>query len=165
MINCSLKHLGIGLFMLAGLSACETSPLTPAANSAPKPEIQFVDLQGFDMELSSAMSTRLARVEVAFYDRISPSSVPARLQTWLSSVEAGGGKVKVTPPKSDITAKDPFLLMSLVSSLWSASKIAKEAAAKAQYQSAHGYDAELVLKDDGSGQSVIDKVVFAKRNH
>ena len=101
---------------------------------------------------------------MSFYDKVTPSALPLRLQAWLSSVEAGGGKVKVVPPKSDISAKDPFLLMSLASSLWSASKIAKEAAVKAQFYAAQAYNVELVLKDDGTGQSVVDKVVFVKRD-
>jgi hypothetical protein len=162
-MNSLIKHLSTSLLLVASLSACETNPVTPVANTAPRTDIQFVDLQGFDADLSHAMGTQLPRVEVNFYDRVSPSAMPTRLQTWLSSVESGGGKVKVTRPKSDISAKDPFLLLSLASSLWSASKVAKEAAAKSQFEPAHAYDAELVLKDDGNGNSVIDRVVFAKR--
>jgi hypothetical protein len=158
-----IKYLASGLLLVVSLCACETNPVTSEANTAAKPDIQFVDLQGFDTDLSHALVTQLPRVEVNFYDRVSPSAMPGRLQTWLSSVEAGGGKVKVTPPKSDISAKDPFLLLSLASSLWSASKAAKEAASKSQFVPAHAYDAELVLKDDGNGHSVIDHVVFAKR--
>ena len=100
---------------------------------------------------------------MGIYDKVSPSALPTRLQTWLSSVESGGGKVRVIPPKSDISAKDPFLLLSLASSLWSASKAAKEAAAQAVFNSAHAYDAEVLLKSDASGQSIVDKVVFVKR--
>jgi hypothetical protein len=163
-VNRLIKYLGIGIFLLACLSACETTPVVPEATSTPPPQdIQFVDLQGFDANLSHALATDLPRVEVSFYDRISPSALPLRLQTWLSSVESGGGKIKVTPPKSDVTAKDPFLLMSLASSLWSASKLAKETAAKHLFASAHAYDAEVVLKDDGTGQNVVDHIVFAKR--
>ncbi len=163
-MNSVISKFAVGLLLVASLSACETNPATPAAASAPKPELQFVDLQAFDADLSSSLTTQMPRVEVVFFDRVSPSAMPPRLQTWLSSVESGGGKIKITPPKSDITAKDPFLLLSLASSLWSASKLAKEAATKYQYSSAHAYDAEVVLKDDGSGQSVVDHIVFAKRS-
>lgn len=160
----ALSKLAIGIGIVVGLNACETEPVTPVADTAPKPALQFVDLQGFDADLSSSLSTQLPRVEVVFYDRITPSTLPLRLQTWLTSVDAGGGKVKITPPKSDITAKDPFLLLSLASSLWSASKLAKEAAVKYQFASAHAYDAEVVLKEDANGQTVVDHIVFAKRN-
>jgi len=162
-MNIPLTRICTGLLLASALAACESNPSASSAARVPQPEIQFVDMQGFDSDLSSALGAPLPKVEVSFYDKITPSALPTRLQTWLSSVEAGGGKVKVTPPKSDIAAKDPFLLMTLISSLWNASKIAKEAATKAQFSSAQGYNAELVLKDDGSGQSVIDKVVFVKR--
>jgi hypothetical protein len=163
-MNRLIKHLAMGLFIAASLSACESAPESPTVNNAPKTEIQFVDLQGFDADLYLAMSTQLPKVDVNFYDRVSPSAVPSRLQNWLSSVEAGGGKVKITPPKSDISAKDPFLLLSMLSSIWSASKVAKEASSHSQFAPARGYDAELVLKEDSNGHSVIDHVVFVKRS-
>jgi hypothetical protein len=159
----TISKLAIGILIVTGLSACETEPVAPAVASHPKPELQFVDLQGFDTELSNSLTTQLPRVEVAFYDRITPSTLPLRLQTWLNSVDAGGGRVKVTPPKSDITAKDPLLLLSLASSLWSVSKLAKEAAVKYQFNSARAYDAEVVLKEDGNGQTLVDHIVFVKR--
>lgn len=158
-----LAKIAIAVLIIASQSACATDPVTPVDTNPAKPALHFVDLQGFDTDLASSLSTQLPRVEVGFYDRVTPNSLPLRLQTWLTSVDAGGGKVKITPPKSDITAKDPFLLLSLASSLWSASKLAKEAATKYQYFSAHEYDAEVVLKDDGKGQTVVDHIVFAKR--
>lgn len=162
-MNSLTKNLVPCLFLLVSLSACETNQATPEVSNWAKPDIQFVDLQGFDADLSQSLVTKLPRVEVNFYDRVSPSAMPGRLQAWLSSVEAGGGKVKVTPPKSDISPKDPFMLLSLASSLWSATKAAKEASSKSQFAVAHGYDAELILKNDGNGHSVVDRVVFAKR--
>jgi hypothetical protein len=162
-LNRLIRRLLLGFFILAALAACETNPAVAQQSVPPPSEIAFIDLQGFDSTLASSLSAPLPQVQISFYDKISPSALPLRLQTWLSSVEAGGGKVKVKPPKSDISAKDPFLLLSLASSLWSASKLAKEAALKAQFASAQAYDAELVLKDDGNGQSVVEKVVFFKR--
>lgn len=158
-----IARTGIALMAVISLSACQTNATAQTSNEAPKPAIAFVDLQGFDAELSQSLAAPLPNVQVSFYDKVTPSALPLRLQTWLSSVEAGGGKVKVIPPKSDISAKDPFLLMSLASSLWSASKMAKEMAVKAQFNAAQAYNAELVLKDDGTGQSVIERVVFVRR--
>ena len=162
-MNRATQYVGTVVFLAALLCACETAGVTPTASPPPKPAIQFVDLQGFDADLSNALGTQLPRVQVGFYDRITPSALPVRLQTWLSSVESGGGKIKVTPPKSDITAKDPFLLLSLISSLMSASKIAKQVAVQTQFAPAHAYDAEVVLTDDGSGQSIVSQVVFSRR--
>ena len=157
------KFIGVGLFLCCGLAACESNPSQTSVASPPKSELQFLDLQGFDRDLSGALSAPLPKVEVTFYDAITPSALPLRLQTWLSAVEVGGGKVKVTPPKSDITPKDPFLLISLANSLWSAAKAAKEAAVKAQFQPAQGFDADIVLVKTDQGQSVVERVVFTKR--
>ena len=145
------------------LAACESNPPQSAAISPPKSEMQFVDLQGFDKDLASALAAPLPRVDVAFYDRIAPSALPDRLQQWMASVQAGGGEVKVTPPKSSLTSKSPLLLISAVTTLWSASKMAKELAAKAQFKSAQAYDAEIILKLDDKGDTLVEKVVFSQR--
>lgn len=145
------------------LTACETNPVQPANPLPAKSALQFVDLAGFDRDLSVSLSAPLPRVEVAFYDRITPSAVPERLQHWMAAVELGGGSVKVVPPKSSVTAKSPFLIISLASSLWSASNMVKELSAKGQFKSAQVFDAEILLKVDDKGESVVDKVVFLQR--
>lgn len=153
-----------GLVVLALLlGACGTDSPVPATATAPKSDLRFVDLQGFDQELSSALSAPLPKVDVAFYDRITPSAMPERLQQWMASVEAGGGTVKVTPPKSTVTSKNPFLLISAATTIWSASKMAKEMAVKNQFKAAQSYDAEIVLKVDDKGDTLVDKVVFVQR--
>ncbi len=157
-----LKHAFLLLLALT-LAACESSPIRPTAATPPKPELQFIDLQGFDKDLAGALGAPLPKVDVAFVDRIVPSAMPDRLQQWMASVEAGGGKVKLVPPKSTVTAKNPFMLLSAVSTLWSASKMAREMALKAQFDAARAYDAEIQLKTDDRGDTVVDRVVFIKR--
>lgn len=155
--------IALTLVLSLALVACESNPMQPAAAAPAKPELQFVDLQGFDRELAGSLAAPLPKVDVAFVDRIVPSAMPDRLQQWMASVEAGGGKVKVVPPKSTVTAKNPLLLLSAASTLWSASKMAKEMATKAQFNAARGYDAEIQLKADDRGDTVVDRVVFIKR--
>lgn len=149
--------------LAGGLAGCDTVPNTPSAAPVLKSELQFLDIQSFDRELSEALAAPLPKVDVLFYDHITPSALPERLQNWLTSVEAGGGKVKVTTPKEAVTAKDPFLLMSLVSSLWSATKMTKAAVLNSQFKVARAYDAEIILKVDDKGQNVVDKMVFVMR--
>ncbi len=149
-----------GAFLLAG---CETNPSQTASAAPAKPSLQFVDLAGFDKDLTQSLGSPLPKVDIAFYDRITPSAIPERLQKWMASVESSGGSVKVVPPPSTVTAKSPFLLLSAASSLWSANKMAKEAAVAAQYKVAHQYDADIVLKVDDKGDTVVDKVVFNQR--
>ena len=152
--------LSLALLALAG---CSSKSVVPVNAGPPKADVQFVDLQGFDRELGTALSAPLPRVDVAFYDRVSPNALPERLQRWMASVENGGGTVKVVPPKPSVTSKSPLLLISAISSLWSASSIAKEMAANAQFKAAQAFDAEILLKTDDRGDSVVDKVVFVKR--
>lgn len=151
------------LTLATSLVACETNSTQPANSLPPKAELQFVDLQGFDRDLTGSLSAALPQVDVAFYDRIAPSALPERLQHWMASVEAGGGTVKVIHPKSSVTAKNPFLLISAVSSIWSASKMAREISTKSRFKVAQTYDAEIILKVDDKGDSLVDKVVFIQR--
>ncbi len=144
-------------------TGCSSTPLGPIDGGPPKSDMQFVDLQGFDRELGSSLSAPLPRVDVAFYDRVSPNALPERLQRWMASVESGGGTVKVVPPKPSVTPKNPLLLISAISTLWSASSFAKEMAVNAQFKAAQAFDAEILLKTDDRGDSVVDKVVFVKR--
>ena len=155
--------LAFTLTLAFALVACDSNPTQPASPSPPKAEIQFMDLQGFDRDLAGSLSAPLPKVEVGFYDRIAPSALPERIQRWMASVEAGGGKVKVVPPNTGITAKDPFLLISLITSLWSGSKMVKEVSAQAQFKAAEAYDAEIILKQDDKSGTVVDKVVFVQR--
>lgn len=145
------------------LAACETNPAYAVGAEAPKAELQFVDLQGFDRDLANSLSASLEKVDVTFYDRITPSALPDRLQQWMASVEAGGGSVKVVPPKSTVTAKNPFLLISAASTLWSTSKMVRDMSAQAKFKAAETFDAEIILKADGNGVAVVDKVVFVQR--
>lgn len=158
-----VQVLMLSLALAFALVACESNPAQSVSAAPAKSELQFVDLQGFDRDLASALSSPLPKVDVAFYDRITPSALPERLQQWMASVEAGGGSVKVVPPKSSVTAKSPFLLISAISTLWSASKTAKEMSTQSQFRAAHAYDAEIILKQDDKGESVVDKVVFVQR--
>lgn len=151
------------LSLAFGLAACESNPPKTAVVAPAKAELQFSDLQGFDRDLAGALSSPLPKVDVAFYDRIAPSAMPERLQHWMASVEAGGGTVTVVPPPSSVTPKNPMLLISAVSTLWSATKMAKEYAAKALFTPAHAYDAQIILKQDDKGDSLVDRVVFVKR--
>ena len=158
MVRYSLAALLAALLVLAG---CESMPVQ--SSTPPKSELQFVDFQGFDKELSAALAAPLPAVNVGFHDKVTASAIPPRVQTWIAAIDAGGGAVTVVPPKPTVTSRSPMLLIGLVSSLWTASQAAKEMAEKAQYNAAHAYDAKILLKLDEKGDSVVDKVVFVLR--
>ena len=163
MKNAAPHQLVVVLALAFLLVACDTNPTQAVSTEPAKAELQFVDMQGFDRDLATSMSATLPKIEVAFYDRITPSALPERLQHWMASVQAGGGSVKVVPPKSTVTAKNPFLLISAISTLWSASKMLKDISTQAQFQNAQDFDAEIILKADDKGESLVDRVVFIHR--
>jgi len=160
----AVQRLAFATPLVLALVACAGAPRDGATDIPPKSELHFVDLQGFDRELAGSLGAPLPKVDVGFYDRVTPSALPERLQHWMAAVEDGGGTVKVVPPKSSVTAKNPFLLIGAISSLWNASRIAREASARAQFKVAQAYDAEIILKQDDKGDSVVDRVVFIQRS-
>lgn len=151
-------------WMVVVLNACAPLPPEPDAQAKPaSPLLQFLDLQSFDRELSRSLAAPLPAVEVAFHDRVSPSAMPERLQKWMASVEAGGGAVRVVPPPSSVTARNPLMLVSALTTLWSAGRMAQSVAQDAQFKAAQTHDAEIRLKTDERGQTVVDRVVFVRR--
>jgi hypothetical protein len=159
----TIFRIAVSIALVCLLPACETSPAPVSTGSPPKAQLQYVDLQSFDRDLGNSLQAPLPKIEVAFYDRVTPSVMPARLESWMAAVESSGGSVTVVPPQSSVTAKSPFLLLSALSSLWTASKVAKEYSAKPSYKAARGYDAQIQLKLDDRGDSVVDKIVFLER--
>jgi hypothetical protein len=145
------------------IAGCKTTPDVEKVSNSAKPELQFLDFQSFDKDLQNSLSTPLPTVEVTFLDRVSPNVIPDRLQKWMAAVEADGGQVQVIEPPPAFTPKDPFLLVSIVSSLWSASKVVREAAQNSQFKAAKGYDAKLILKNSEQGGTVVEKVIFVAR--
>jgi hypothetical protein len=157
-----------GILALA-VMGCGSVPLDNPKTEGPKPELQFVDLQGFDRDLGASLSAPLPSVNIAFLDRVTPTAIPPRLQTWMAAVEGGGGKVSVvppgasSPPGSGVTPKSPLLLIGAITSLWSASKMANELSGKQNFSSAKAYDANIILKHDEKGEAVVEKIVFLQK--
>lgn len=153
----------IALFAIALVvlvTAC-ASPSTSTVEA--KPHLEFIDLDGFDHSLNASLNASLPVVDVAVMNATTATSIPPRIQIWLQSVESGGGKVTVTPPKSTVAAKNPLLLLSLISGIWNATRATKAINAHGLHKSANKYDAELLLKIDDKGERLIDKIIFTER--
>jgi hypothetical protein len=152
------------VFVVAlGLVGCAHPIHTSSAPAPVQAELRFVDVQKFDKELRASLSQPLPEVEVSLFNAVTPNQIPERLQNWLAAVEDGGGVVQVIPPPTDLKPKDPLLKLSLVNTLWSDSKTAKEVASGLLFKSAQQYNAQILLKTDGQGVSVVDRIIFVQR--
>jgi hypothetical protein len=78
----------------AGESA--TAGEDPEGLTAP-PEIPFIDTEQFDITLSATLRDDPANAPVRIISRVSPDSVPERLDRWLYAVKRLGGEVEVMP--------------------------------------------------------------------
>jgi hypothetical protein len=153
----TLAALGLALFV----TACANQPVAPIA--AANPQLEFIDLAGFDHSLNASLGAKLPEVNVAVVNAITATTIPPRIQTWLEAVESGGGKVTVTPPKSTVVSKNPLLLLSLISGIWNTNRAAKAIDAHTLHKSARNYNAEILLKIDDKGERLIDKIIFTER--
>lgn len=143
------------------LGACASAP-TPAPATASH-QIEFIDLEGFDRHLNTSLAAKLAKIDVAIVNSTTATSIPPRLQAWLEAVESGGGTVKVSLPPSTVTAKNPLLLLSLISGIWNTTRATKAINTHEFHKPAQTYDAEITLKIDDKGERLIDKITFSER--
>ncbi|MEY4910390.1 MAG: hypothetical protein RL761_53 [Pseudomonadota bacterium] len=149
------------LAALVLLSACATD--TAVTTMPAKASVSFLDLTGFDKELNQSLSAKLPSIDVAFASNTQATAIPERMQQWLHAVEKGGGEVKVVPPQSSVTAKNPLLLLSLVSGIWNSVKLAKAVQNYEFHKPAQSYDAQIVLKISEQGDRLVDKILFIQR--
>jgi len=164
----------VALTITLVLAGCETNPTTPtpgltgpnlvsASTLKDGRELKFVDAPPFDSQLARSLRGSEKAVEISFYDEVSPSQLPPRLQKWLGSVEKNGGQVLVEPPPNEPVPRSPAMLFGLVGSLFNTIKRAREALAEKLFDSADGRDAVLLLKRNGKGEVVVEKIVFRRR--
>ena len=152
------------VFSWALVSCASNVPLTtPVDTQILSGKLNFIDVARFDRDLASAMSQKNDVTEVAFYEKVSPNSVPERLQKWLAVVEAKGGKVLVEPPPNELVSRSPFAALSLVGSLITTIKGLAHFNAEKIYEAANGRDAVISLQRNNKGEVVVNTIKFVKR--
>ena len=150
--------------LLLALSACASVP-TAQNTEPPKPVVAFIDLDKFDMQLSTSLSAQLTQIEVPFFERVSPNKMPPRMKVWLNHVENNGGRIQIQEPAnaSGVTAKNPFLIFSVINALKTLSELSAKAEQEKNYfQHIKGHDAKVVLSHNAANEVVVDKVIFIK---
>jgi len=149
-----LLYLGtfVGQGALQGVLAQETGAT-----------VRFIDIGKFDTDLERALTSGNAAINVTFFEKTSPNSMPGRLQKWISSVEKSGGRVDIEAPPDEPTPRSPALLIGLLGGLWSSIKAWGEIREQAIVRAAQTRDATIVLERNAAGDVIVSRVTFTAR--
>jgi hypothetical protein len=157
----NFQKFGLAL-LIAALFGCANEQAALNAKAEAKDKIVFIDIAKFDSELHASLVNKEEPIVVSFYDQVSPNGMPDRLQKWLTSVERTGGKIEIESPPNELAPKDPMLLFSLFSGLWSSIKAAGQIQDEQVVKAAKGRTAVISLERNASKQLVVSKVTFVK---
>ena len=148
------------------LTGCETNPTVKSDRTPPPNEVAFLDGDSFDNNLVDSLSFDHDEVSIKLYDKFSPNKMPPRIQKWVSHLEKNGGKIQMVEPPSEsgVTAKDPFLIFSLVNAIKSMLPIAEQVQSeKNYYMNTKDRDVKFILARNAKNEVVIDRLVFVKK--
>jgi hypothetical protein len=157
----SFQETGIAL-LLAVLSGCANDQAIVNSKTEAKTNITFIDINKFDAELSASLAGKSEPISVSFYEKVSPNAMPERLQKWLTTVERTGGKVDIESPPNELAPKNPMILISLFSGLWSGMKSFNEVRDSQVVNAAKGRSAVISLERNPEKQLVVSKVTFVQ---
>jgi hypothetical protein len=157
-------HALILISLLGTLCACTTPPELNKTEVS-SPVVAFIDLDKFDHELATSLSAGLSQVEVPFRERVSPNKIPERMKVWLNHLERQGGRIQIQEPHSTsgVTAKNPFLIFSIINALKTLNDLSVKAAQEKNFFSnIKGHDAKVILAYNPDNEIVVDKVILTK---
>lgn len=160
-MNTYLFNIYIYSILTILLFGCSSVSLVEPGKSSP--QMSFIDIAKFDRDMTASLSDKYDSIQVDFYNKVNPNSLPDRLQNWLSAVEKNGGKVEIKRPEGELASKDPFSLISLASTLYSNLKAKANAAFEKNYDSAKGRNAVIQLERNKDGDVVVSKISFIKK--
>jgi len=151
------KSLVSYMLFICCLSGCSTTTQT----TPPKAVVTFIDLQRFDDELSASLVGIKEPVSVDFYSPVSPNDIPPRVQKWLATVEKSGGRINISQPEGEMVPRDPMIVFSLFSGLWSGIKTMRsEYLNLSMEDSMKNRDANISMARNAQGNIYIQKIVF-----
>ena len=158
----STKLLNISILIVFLLFGCTIANVNLLESGQSNPNLNFIDIAKFDRDMAVSLADKYEAVEVKFYEKVSPNSMPERLQNWLSSVEKTGGKVEVKRPEGEPIPKDAFSLISLASTLFSFLKSKALIPFDNNYKSAKDRNAIIQLERSKEGNVVVSSITFVK---
>lgn len=151
---------------IALLTGCETTLIVKSDRTPPPNEVAFLDGDSFDNKLVDSLSFNHDEVSIKLYDKFLPNKMPPRIQKWVSHLEKNGGKIQMVEPPSEsgVTAKDPFLIFSLVNAIRSMLPLAEQVQSeKNYYMNTRDRDVKFILSRNSKNEVVIDRLVFVKK--
>jgi hypothetical protein len=166
MIKKILNKLFLLISCLVLLAGCETTPIVKSDQTPPPKEVAFLDGDNFDHKLGDSLAFDHEEVSVKIYDKFSPNKMPPRIQQWVSHLEKNGGKIQLVEPPSEsgVTAKDPFLIFSLINAIRSMLPIAEQVQSeKNYYTNTKDRDVKVLLARNANNEVVVDRLVFVKK--
>lgn len=168
------KHLAIVLSILLCThplpSIAEETPLNSSSTADTPPPIAadttavnstkltFIDSRIFDVELFKYLEANKEVVEINVSGRIALSSIPPRLDRWISKAAEGGGKVEILPMPAT-----RLFIFSLISMAFSSLGIWEKFREENAYDQAKKYDVKIFYKKEPAGDTIIEKIVMTKR--
>lgn len=149
-------YLLIGLLAVNGMAMAQNTGDEPQIT--PRGPIMFIDSKLFDGKLSSELESGKSRVEVDVTSKVSLSSIPERMDKWLSAA-AEQGKVEFRQVES-VPQRTRFIfgILPLVFSF-----LQKRDEEKT-YRPAKDYDVAVLYRKNDTGDAFIEKVVFTRKN-
>ena len=126
---------------------------------ASRAQLTFMDSKLFDAKLGKEMEAGKEYVEVTISGRVPLSNIPPRIDRWVVK-SAEEGKVELLESKPKPKTRFLFGLIPLV---FNAVGIMKNYQEERMFNQARKYDTKIYYKKDGEGDTLIEKIVFTKR--
>ena len=146
---------GVLLCVLMLMGCASPAPITDL-----KGPLQFIDLASFDAQLRQALAAKPDTVQIVFIDNVKPSQLPDRLKPWVDTLQNVGGDLTVVPPPGDLRP-GAFPLLGLLPALWS--MLGDKKNDRTLQESVRGYDVQILLKETGAGDRLVESIVFKRR--
>ncbi len=135
---------------IPGLSS--VAGTTDSVSSNGGASLNLIDIDAFDKELSSSMSSSLEKIEVTSARQLQMDQVPERMKKWLSVVSNYKGKVDVEPKSRALSLTSIATVVAPI-----AYSYLKE---QLTYLPAKNYNATLYYTP---ATNILEKIVFTRK--
>ncbi len=125
--------------------AAGTGAQIASATTGEKINLVFLDLTGFDDDLSTSLASKPEEVVVEFPGRTTLNELPERLDPWFSKVKESGGQVSAFPAVDQGEERSRGIVGILIDV---ATKAHEAYAYKEKLEPAKDYDVQLEYNED-----------------